>query len=67
MKNKKTTLKKPLVMPDKEWENIMLVHQEIINVLDKYNVPDVIACKILIDIERNIDAGIMRTIMENKK
>ena len=45
----------------------MKAHKEIVKVLDKHNVPNGLACKILIDIERSIDGGFMRTVMEAKK
>lgn len=60
-------IEKPIVMSDEEWENIMKAHKEIVKVLDKHNVPNGLACKILIDIERSIDGGFMRTVMEAKK
>lgn len=61
-----TVLEKPIVMPDKQWGDIMLARKEIVEVLERHNVPDGFKCKILIDIERSIDKGMMRTIMEAK-
>lgn len=66
MGNQSTILKKPIVMSEKEWNNVIEAHGEIVKVLERYNVPDGFACKILIDIERQIDKGMMRTVMAAK-
>lgn len=54
------------MMTDEQWKNIMDAHKEIVNVLERHNVPKGFATKILIDIERKIDHGMMRTVLEAK-
>ena len=55
-----------MAVPDREWENIMNAHREIVDVLKRHKVPAGFAAQILIDIERKIDGGLMRTIKEKK-
>ena len=66
MGSQSAVLEKPIVMSDKDWNNILSAHREIVDVLERHKVPDGFACKILIDIERSIDRGMMRTVMTAK-
>ena len=59
-------MEKPLAISDGEWQNILDAHKEIVDVLERHKVPAGFATQILIDIERKIDGGIMRTIKEVK-